>query len=83
MLVVEAIAGIRRKHFIEGKTIKEIARDLKVSRNTVRKMLRSERPHWSTNVLFRMRHTAFNSSCVLFSGAAAGPNLNDLSAGPR
>jgi transposase len=31
----------RREHFIKGKTIKEIARDLKVSRNTVRKVLRS------------------------------------------
>src|ERR1700752_3992534 len=41
MLVVEAIARIRREHFIKGKTIKEIARDLKVSRNTVRKVLRS------------------------------------------
>ncbi|MFT2520475.1 IS21 family transposase, partial [Escherichia coli] len=35
------IARIRREHFIKGKTIKEIARDLKVSRNTVRKVLRS------------------------------------------
>src|SRR5215510_9533219 len=41
MLVVETIARIRREHFIRGKTIKEIARDLKVSRNTVRKVLRS------------------------------------------
>src|SRR5690242_21103360 len=41
MLVVETIARIRRVHFIKGKTIKEIARDLKVSRNTVRKVLRS------------------------------------------
>src|SRR6266850_951656 len=41
MLVVETIARIRREHFIKGKTIKEIARDLKVSRNTVRKVLRS------------------------------------------
>ena len=32
---------IRREHFLKGKTIKEIARDLKVSRNTVRKVLRS------------------------------------------
>ena len=31
----------RREHFLKGKTIKEIARDLKVSRNTVRKVLRS------------------------------------------
>jgi hypothetical protein len=41
MLVVETIARIRREHFIKGKTIKEIAGDLKVSRNTVRKVLRS------------------------------------------
>jgi hypothetical protein len=33
MLVVETVARIRREHFIKGKTIKEIARDLKVSRN--------------------------------------------------
>ncbi len=41
MLVVETIARIRREYFIKGKTIKEIARDLKISRNTVRKVLRS------------------------------------------
>src|SRR5215467_9911673 len=41
MLVVETIARIRREHFIKGKSIKEIARDLKVSRNTVRRVLRS------------------------------------------
>src|SRR5712675_1751913 len=41
MLIVETIARIRREHFIKGKTIREIARDLKVSRNTVRRVLRS------------------------------------------
>ena len=41
MLVVETIARIRREHFVKGKTIKEIARDLSVSRNTVRRVLRS------------------------------------------
>jgi len=35
MLTVETIGRIRREHFIKGKAIKEIARDLKVSRNTV------------------------------------------------
>ena len=30
MLIVETIARIRREHFIKGKTIKEIAGDLKV-----------------------------------------------------
>ena len=38
---METIARIRREHVIKGKTIKEIARDLRVSRNTVRKVLRS------------------------------------------
>src|SRR4026207_2496474 len=41
MLTVETIGRIGREHFLKGKTIKEIARDLKVSRNTVRKVLRS------------------------------------------
>ncbi len=41
MLTVETIGRIRREYFLKGKTIKEIARDLKVSRNTVRKVLRS------------------------------------------
>jgi transposase-like protein len=40
MLTVETIGRIRREHCIKGKTIKEIARDLKVSRNTIRKGLR-------------------------------------------
>ncbi len=41
MLVVETVGRIRREHLVKGKPIKEIARDLKVSRNTVRKVLRS------------------------------------------
>jgi transposase len=41
MLVVETVGRIRREHFIQGKPIKEIARDLGISRNTVRKVLRS------------------------------------------
>ena len=40
-MTVETIGRIRREHFLKGKTIKEIARDLRVSRNTVRKVLRS------------------------------------------
>lgn len=42
MLVVETIARIRREFFVKGKSIKEIVRELKVSRNTVRKVLRSD-----------------------------------------
>jgi len=47
MLVVETIGRIRRERLIKGKSIKEIARDLKVSRNTVRKVLRSEETSFS------------------------------------
>ena len=30
MMTVETIGRIRREHFLKGKTIKEVARDLKV-----------------------------------------------------
>ena len=38
---MDTIARIRREFFVRGRTIKEIVRDLHVSRNTVRKVLRS------------------------------------------
>ena len=38
---METVARIRREFFVKGKSIKEIVRDLGVSRNTVRKVLRS------------------------------------------
>jgi transposase len=41
MLIVETIARIRREHLDRGKSIKQIARELKLSRNTVRRVLRS------------------------------------------
>ena len=42
MLVVETIARIRRAHLVQGKSIKAICRELRVSRKVVRKVLRSE-----------------------------------------
>src|ERR1700756_4764448 len=42
MLIVETIGRIRRAHLNQGKSIKEIARELKISRNTVRKFVRSD-----------------------------------------
>src|SRR6516165_3416516 len=47
MVIVETIGRVRREHFVKGKTIKEIARDLKISRNTVRKILRSKETSFS------------------------------------
>jgi hypothetical protein len=47
MLVVETIVQIRREHPVKGKSIKEIARASKISRNTVRKVLRSEETSFS------------------------------------
>jgi transposase len=41
MLVVETVAKIRREHLVGGKGIKTIARELGLSRNTVRKVIRS------------------------------------------
>ena len=41
MLVVETIAKIRRAHLVDGKSIKAICRELRVSRKVVRKVLRS------------------------------------------
>lgn len=41
MLVVETIAKIRLAYFQQGKSIKRICRELKISRNVVRKVVRS------------------------------------------
>ena len=41
MLVVETVARIRRAYFVRGTTIKAICRELRVSRNVVRKVIRS------------------------------------------
>lgn len=42
MLIVEAIAKIRRLHFTEGKGIKTICRDLKQWKKVMRKVIRTE-----------------------------------------
>jgi len=42
MLVLETVAKIRRAYFVQGKTIKAICRELRVSRKVVRKVLRME-----------------------------------------
>jgi transposase len=42
MLIVETIGRIRREHLVKGKSIRQVARDLNLSRNTVRKILRSD-----------------------------------------
>jgi hypothetical protein len=41
MLIVETIAKIRRAFFVQGKPIKAICRELRLSRKVVRKVLRS------------------------------------------
>jgi transposase len=42
MLIVETIGRVRREHLVQGKSIRQVARDLKLSRNTVRRILRSD-----------------------------------------
>jgi len=42
LLIVESIAKVRRDYFVDNKSIKQITRDRQLSRNTVRKIIRSE-----------------------------------------
>jgi DNA-binding transcriptional regulator LsrR (DeoR family) len=42
MLVVETVAKINRAYFVQGKPIKAICRELRLSRKVVRTVLRSE-----------------------------------------
>ena len=39
---VDTIARVRREYFVRGRTIEQVCRDLHVSRNTVRKLIRSD-----------------------------------------
>jgi AraC-like DNA-binding protein len=55
VLIVETIGQIGREHFFIGKSIKEIARDLKISRNTVRKVLRSGEMSFSYERVIQLR----------------------------
>jgi transposase len=41
---VEQWAELRREHFVAGKSIKELSRSTGLSRNTIRRALRSDRP---------------------------------------
>jgi hypothetical protein len=43
MLIVETIAKIRRDYHVQHKGLKTIARERGLSRNTVRKVIRSDR----------------------------------------
>ena len=81
MLTVETIGRIRRAHFIKGKTIREIARDLKVSRNTVRKVLRSGETafEYERNVQPRPKLGRWTAELDdLLSGNAAKPAREQL-----
>ena len=81
MLTVETIGRIRRERFIKGKTIREIARDLKVSRNTVRKVLRSGETsfEYERNVQPRPKLGRWTAELdELLSGNAAKPAREQL-----
>ena len=47
MFIVETIAKIRRDYFVRGKGIRRIARERKVSRNTVRKVIRENKTQFT------------------------------------
>jgi len=62
---VDTIARIRREFFTRGRAIKDIVRDLHVSRNTVRKVI------WSGG-------TAFAYECDVQPLPKLGPWRDDL-----
>ena len=43
MFIVESIAKIRRMYYVEDKGIRTIARALNISKNTVKKVIRSDK----------------------------------------
>ena len=43
MLIVETIAKIRIRYHVKGESIKQITRELGLSRNTVRKAIREDK----------------------------------------
>ena len=43
MFIVESIAKIRRMYHVEGKAIRAIAKELNISKNTVKKVIRSDK----------------------------------------
>ena len=47
MLIVETIAKIRRDYYLYGKGLRRIARERKVSRNTVRKVIRENKTQFT------------------------------------
>ncbi len=42
MFIVESIAKIRKMYHVDGKAIKAIAKELNISKNTVKKVIRSD-----------------------------------------
>ena len=62
MLVVETIAKIRLDHLVRGVPIKKIARDLRVSKNTVRKVVRGD-------------ETSFSYECKIQPMPKLGPSV--------
>ena len=82
MLVVETIARIRRDHLVRGVPIKKIARDLRVSKNTVRKVVRGDgsRPSAADGELSaRPRLLCLAASCRDNTRPVGKPRLGRIS----
>ena len=59
MKSVDTIARIRREFFVRGKTIKEIVRELHVSRNEIAEAM------WTLRCLVRQRAACMNKAWAL------------------
>ena len=76
MLIVETIAKIRRAFFVQGKSIKAICRELRVSRKVVRKVIRSEATE------FRYERAAQSFFSLAFSLSSPRSRLASESSSP-
>ncbi len=79
MVTVETIAKVRRDHFVDGKKIKAIARARGLSKNTVRKILRSSETtfRYEREAVFYPKLEAYRESLEALLEANAGKSKRE------
>jgi AraC-like DNA-binding protein len=83
MLIVETIDRVRRKHLDKGKSIKEIARNLHLSRDTVRRILRSGGVFRTGGPAAPEARSVYGSARPTSGGERQGAGVRAADADPR
>ena len=85
MLIVETIAKVRRAYFSDGKSIKAICRELRLSRKVVRKVIRSGETSFDYERTVQPRPKLGQSTAALdepLEANAAKPTREQLTLAP-